>query len=137
MNQKVEGKNTNLNDYQLVTKIILNFNPNGLFQLNDYIIALYNYKLIKFYSKNDFHFMFQIEEYLFKDIKFCKKYKKDSIIVYAGDFLYFVLIVENREYRILNYLKITADYYAFNSSLDFLAFRRIKKKNHYMILNII
>ena len=78
MNQKVEAKKTNLNDYQLVNKILFNFTPNGLLIFNDNIIELYNNKLIKFYSKKDyFHFIFQIEEFLFKDIKFCKKNKKE------------------------------------------------------------
>ena len=133
MNQKDEIKNTNKDDFQLETKITLNFTINGLFKFNDNLIVLYSDKIIKFYSKKLFQFIFEIDEFLFNNIRFCKKNKEDSLLVYSESILYFVQIIENCEYRILSYLEMPADNYTFNSSLDLLTSKRIKEKYEYFI----
>ena len=131
MNRKDEIKNTNKDDFQLETKITLNFIINGLFKFNDNLIVLYSDKIIKFYSKKKlFHFIFQIDEFLFNNIRFCKKNKEDSLLVYSESILYFVQIIENCEYRILRYFEILIDNYAFNSSLDLLTIKCIKEKKY-------
>ena len=56
-------------------------------------------------------------------IQFCEKHKEDSIIVYSDSILYFILIIENCDYRIVNQIDTISSYiYAFNFFFDLLAY---------------
>ena len=103
-------------------KFLQNFNYkiDGFLDFNEYLFALYSSYSIYFISKNNYETKFQINEYEINNIKICKKFNDEKILLYTGEIIIIIKIIDNNDYIIEQKIKVNQNIFDFNSNLDLI-----------------